>query len=135
MVQTLLFITTMQHPEVLAYSKFSKKFFNNYSSCGFTDENRVNLISDHIPIHKKPVKDEEFAFYLAGLIEGDGFINDKAINITIAFHLNDAPLAYYIKKRIGYGVIDKLKNKNVLVYRANLQGCIVIAKLINGIMW
>ena len=135
MVQTLLFITTMQHPEVLVYGNFSKNFFNNYSSCGFTDENRVNLVSDHIPIHKKPVKDEEFAFYLAGLIEGDGSIKNKAINITIAFHLNDAPLAYYIKKRIGYGVIDKLKNKNALIYRANLEGSIVIAKLINGILW
>ena len=28
-----------------------------------------------------------------------------------------------------------MKNKNALIYRANLQGCIVIAKLINGIMW
>ena len=54
------------------------------------------------------------------------------ISITITFHHLDAPLAYYIKKRIGYGVVDKVKNKNALVYRANLEGSIVIAKLING---
>jgi hypothetical protein len=69
---------------------------------------------------------------LAGLIEGDGYINKKVINITIVFYQLDAPLAYYIKKRIGYGVVDKIKNKNALLYRANLEGSIVIAKLING---
>jgi hypothetical protein len=44
----------------------------------------------------------------------------------------DAPLAYYIKKRIGYGIVDKVKDKNALLYRANLEGSIVIAKLMNG---
>ncbi len=93
---------------------------------------KVNIVSDHIPIHKKPVSDDEFGSYLAGLIEGDGYINKKVISITIVFHQLDAPLAYFIKKRIGYGVVDKIKNKNALLYRANLEGSIVIAKLING---
>jgi hypothetical protein len=93
---------------------------------------KVKIISDHLPIYKKPVSDEEFGYYLAGLIEGDGYINKKAINLTISFHRLDAPLAYYIKKRIGYGVVDKVKDKNALIYRANLEGSIVIAKLING---
>ena len=69
---------------------------------------------------------------MAGLIDGDGYINKKVINITIGFSQLDAPLAYYIKKRIGYGVVEKIKDKNALVYRANLEGSIVIAKLING---
>lgn len=54
------------------------------------------------------------------------------INITICFQNLDAPLAYYIKKRIGYGIVDSIKDKNALLYRANLKGSIVIAKLING---
>lgn len=74
----------------------------------------------------------EFGSYLAGLIEGDGYINKKVINITICFHNLDAPLAYYIKKRIGHGIVDKIKDKNALLYRANLKGSIEIAKLING---
>jgi hypothetical protein len=53
-------------------------------------------------------------------------------NITIAFHRTDAPLAYYIKKRIGHGKVANIKGKNALIYRANLKGSIVIAKLING---
>lgn len=114
------------HPEVLG-------FYLLYSTKSFVCEGeKVNTISDHIPIHKKPVSEDEFGYYLAGLIEGDGYINKKVIGITIAFHRLDASLAYYIKKRVGHGVVDKVKNKNALVYRANLEGSIVIAKLING---
>jgi hypothetical protein len=93
---------------------------------------KVNIISNHRPAHKKPVSEDEFGSYLAGLIEGDGFINKKILNITIAFHELDVNLAYYIKKRIGYGVVGKIKNKNAYLYRANLKGSVEIAKLING---
>lgn len=111
------------HPEVL----------RQYSTKSFECEGeKVNIISDHLPVYKKPVSDEEFGFYLAGLIEGDGYINNKVINITISFSNLVAPLAYFIKKRIGFGIVDKVKNKNALLYRANLKGSIVIAKLING---
>lgn len=54
------------------------------------------------------------------------------MQVTISFHLLDAPLAYYIKSRIGYGTVSKIKNRNAYEYRANLKGSIVIAKLING---
>ncbi len=93
---------------------------------------KVNIVSNHIPVHKKPISDDDFGFYLAGLIEGDGHINKKVINITIAFHELDVSLAYYIKKRIGYGVVVKIKDKKAFIYRANLEGSIVRAKLING---
>ncbi len=72
---------------------------------------KVNTISDHIPIHKKTVSEDEFGYYLAGLIEGDGYINKKVIGITIAFHRLDASLAYYIKKRVGHGWWIRLKIK------------------------
>ena len=72
------------------------------------------------------------ASFLVGVIDGDGYINKKVISITITFHHLDAPLAYYIKKRIGYGIVDNVKDKNAFIYRANLEGSIVIAKLING---
>lgn len=103
----------------------------NYSSspCG---EN-IPIISDHVPTHKKPVSDEEFGSYLAGLIEGDGYIClVGSPNFIISFHNNDAPLAYYIKKRVGFGTVSKVKDKNALIYRANKSGTIKIAQLING---
>lgn len=101
----------------------------NYSS----SQENIPIISDHVPTHKKPVRDEEFGSYLAGLIEGDGYIClVGSPNFTISFHVNDAPLAYYIKKRVGFGTVSKVKDKNALIYRANKSGTIKIAQLING---
>ena len=61
----------------------------NYSS----SEN-ISLISDHVPTHKKPINDEEFSSYLAGLIEGDGSFSKHGHTVKITFHSNDVPLAY-----------------------------------------
>lgn len=67
-------------------------------------------ISDHIYCkNSKPETDEQFGYYLAGLIEGDGYFGDH--RFEIAFHKEDAFLAYYIKKRIGYGSVLNLKIK------------------------
>lgn len=93
---------------------------------------KIKNINIHRPIHRKPITDNEFGAYLAGLIEGDGSIKTEGINITIAFYILDAPLAYYIKKRIGYGKISSIKGKNVLIYNSNKAGAIKISKLING---
>jgi hypothetical protein len=60
--------------------------------------NRIKFISFYVPIHRKPLNDEELGFYLAGFIEGDGYFGDNRIEIV--FHEKDAPLAYYIKKNI-----------------------------------
>jgi len=58
------------------------------------------FINDHLKKHKKPETEEEFGYYLAGLIEGDGYIGGR--RIEIAFHIDDISSAFYIKKRIGY---------------------------------
>nr|UEV87076.1 hypothetical protein [Grifola frondosa] len=89
------------------------------------------LISDHLKKHNKPQNDEELGYYLAGLIEGDGYIGDH--RVEIAFHMDDISSAYYIKKRIGYGSVLFLKNKNsvryVLRHKVGLE---IIFSLING---
>ena len=51
---------------------------------------------------------------MAGLIEGDGWFAKKALHIIFAY--NDITLAYYIKKRIGYGNVYKIKNKKAVRY-------------------
>jgi hypothetical protein len=51
------------------------------------------FISDHLKKHKKPETEEEFGYYLAGLIEGDGYIGGR--RIEIAFHIDDVSSAYY----------------------------------------
>lgn len=89
------------------------------------------LISDHLDKHRKPETIEELGYYLAGLIEGDGYIGDN--RIEIAFHMDDISSAYYIKKRIGYGSILYLKGKNSVRYvLRHIIGLEKVFNLING---
>ena len=79
----------------------------------------------------KPLTEKEFGYYLAGLIEGDGSFQKR--QVIICFHELDAPLAYYIKKRIGYGTVTKIKNKKAVKYVvSHSKGLKIIAELING---
>jgi hypothetical protein len=88
-------------------------------------------ISDHLIKHNKPETDEEFGYYLAGLIEGDGYFGDH--RFEIAFNKEDTFLAYYIKKRIGYGSVLSLKNKNSVRYvLRHSEGLKRVLDLVNG---
>jgi len=88
-------------------------------------------ISDHVIKHTKPKTDEEFGYYLAGLIEGDGYFGDH--RFEIAFNKEDTFLAYYIKKRIGYGSVLSLKNKHSVKYvLRHSEGLKKVLDLVNG---
>lgn len=92
----------------------------------------VNEISIHVPKHLKPLSELEFGHYLAGLIDGDGYFSNK-LQLVIAFNESDASLAYYIKQRIGYGNVYKIKNKKaVILVISNYIGLIKVLNLING---
>jgi hypothetical protein len=92
----------------------------------------VKQISIHVPRHLKPVSEDQFGHYLAGLIEGDGHFSSQQ-QLVIVFHSLDASLAYYIKKRLGFGNIKKVKDKNafILVLAAR-KGLEKVINLING---
>ena len=92
----------------------------------------VKLISDHVPKHLKPVNDESFGHYLAGLIEVSGQFNSTQ-QLVIEFNFLDASLAYYIKNRLGFGSVKKVKDKNafLLVISAK-KGIEKVIHLING---
>lgn len=99
---------------------------NNY-----TNYFNLPLISEHVPIHKTNLNDNDFGYFLAGLIEGDGWFGTKELHII--FSENDISLAYYIKKKIGYGHIYKIKNKKAVRYICkNKKGMSIILSLING---
>lgn len=68
----------------------------------------IKFISDHKHKHLKPLNDEQFGHYLAGLIDGDGHFSSKQ-QLVIVFHSSDVSLAYFIKKRLGYGNVKKVK--------------------------
>ena len=52
---------------------------------------------------------------LAGLIDSDGHIS-KIPQLVISYNEVDVSVAYYIKNKIGYGVVRKVKGKNAWVY-------------------
>lgn len=104
------------------------------SSETIREDPKVKMVSDHLGSFNRYKSDDEFGYYLAGLIEGDGHF---AINNTqvIAFHIKDISLAYYIKKRLGYGIISKVKDKEAVLLRVcSKAGILRVVNLVNGKM-
>ena len=92
----------------------------------------VRRVSDHVPKHLKPLNNNQLGYYLAGLIDGDGHFS-KAQQLVIVFSYPDAFLAYYLKEKLGYGNVKKLKDKNAyLLIIANKKGMLHVISLING---
>lgn len=92
----------------------------------------INFLSVHVPKHSKPINDNQFGHYLAGLIDGDGHFSSEQ-ELIIAFHLSDASLAYYVKKRLGFGSVKKVQDKNIfLLIIFSTKGIEKALNLING---
>jgi len=97
----------------------------------YTNYKFLPLISEHVPNHKSNLTDDEFGYFLAGLIEGDGWFGNKELHIIFAEE--DTSLAYYIKKRIEHGNVYKIKDKKAVRYICkNTNGLSLILSLING---
>ena len=90
----------------------------------------LEKISDHLG-KRRELNEEEWGDYLAGLIDGDGWIGEN--NITIEFNELDASLAYEIKKEIGYGRVYKIEGKRAVRYELRKkEGLIKLMGMING---
>lgn len=103
----------------------TKNTYNSYLN--------LPLISQHVPSPAKiaNLKDSEFGYFLAGLIEGDGWFGNNELHIIFAE--NDISLAYSIKSRIGHGHVYKIKDKRAVRYICkNKIGLSIILSLING---
>jgi hypothetical protein len=88
-----------------------------------------------VATHLKPLNDEQFGHYLAGLIDGDGHFSSEATKqqLVIVFSSPDVKLAYYIKEVIGFGNVKKVKDKNAYLYIiSNKEGLFRVINLING---
>ena len=96
------------------------------------DAENINPVSVHVPTHLKPANDHQFGHYLAGLIDGDGHFSSKQ-QLVIVFHSLDVSLAYYIKKRLVFGSVKKVKDKKafILIIAAK-KGIEKVLTLING---
>ena len=90
----------------------------------------TKILSIHKPTKKIYLSYSLFSHYLAGLIDGDGHIS-KIGQIVICFNEKDLENAYFIKGRIGYGKIRKIKNKKAYNYIvSNSKGISYISALI-----
>lgn len=98
-----------------AGNNFKIKFGTSETLCNETVVNLENVkpVSVHVPKHLKPLNDEQFGHYLAGLIDGDGHFSSKQ-QLVIVFHTLDVSLAYYIKEKVGFGNVKKLKIKMLI---------------------
>ncbi|CAF3567988.1 unnamed protein product, partial [Fusarium graminearum] len=95
----------------------------------------IKNISIHVATHLKPLNDEQFGHYLAGLIDGDGHFSSEATKqqLVIVFSSPDVKLAYYIKEVIGFGNVKKVKDKNAYLYIiSNKEGLFRVINLINA---
>jgi hypothetical protein len=92
----------------------------------------VKAISVHNSKHLKPISDNQFGHYLAGLIDGDGHFSSQQ-QLVIVFSGLDVSLAYYIKERIGFGNVRKVKDRNAyLLIVSKVEGLTKVINLING---
>lgn len=99
--------------------------------------NTYNNISVHVPRHVRPLNDVCLGYYLAGLIDGNGYFTltraNSALQLIIEFDNNDVKLAYLLKSMIGFGKVKKVKDKNGYIYVIdNKDGISKVLHLING---
>ncbi len=122
--------------------KISFNWFKNYQQETYLAQNfafkhttlqkcfySTNKILPHHP-EKPKLSDDEFGYYLAGLIEGDGHFSKR---LEIIFHEKDIAYIHSIRTRIGYGSIYKVKDKRA--YKLSIgskQGFTRIWELVNG---
>jgi len=122
-----LYFTRLSAGNFFCFSTMAKAVTKNTYNKYF----ELPKISEYIPIHNSNLNDKDFGYFLAGLIEGDGWFGKKELHVI--FSENDASLAYLIKKRIGHGNVYNMKNKRAVRYICkNKQGISTILSLING---
>lgn len=87
----------------------------------------IQAITEHAPKAQKPFTKEQFAHFLAGIIDAHGHI-DTLGYIQIVLNKKDVSVAYYIKQRIGYGSVNKIKGKASYLFTCSHSKGIKIIK-------
>jgi hypothetical protein len=119
--------------------KIKNKFFCEGTKGTTSSKKQLNFTFStftHAPMAIGSVKREcLFGSYLAGLIEGDGYIsinNKNRVIIGITFNLKDKPFAVKLLGMIGKGFIAKRKTSSIeLRFSSKVSLCRIIT-LING---
>jgi len=85
---------------------------------GSSETTRENIfLSIHKPNHKYPLNNNQYGYYIAGLIDGDGYISRKLDQnkIVICFNKKDISLAYLLKSFLNNGKVNSIDNSVNLV--------------------
>lgn len=123
----LLLNKLFYNPKYLIYLEY----FNCSSLGTKTTKSITPSISPHAPKALKPKTKEEFAYFMAGLIDADGHI--AKTQITITFHIRDIASAYYFKKIVGSGSVRPRKKEKACDYRcSSVVGRVLITDLIRN---
>jgi len=107
---------------------FLNSFLNHYFSI-YTKLNKTNIFPNKLETKI------DIGSYLAGLIEGDGYIsitNKNTIILGITFNIKDKPLANKLLNYIGKGSIINRKNNSIELRFSALKSLEIIINLING---
>ena len=113
-------------------SETTRNDINYISNKGFLSGARRFFISEHRPTHLKPLNKEQLGYYLAGLLDGDGYFDHKGY-VVIAYDLKDRSAANWLKSEIGYGSVSDIKNKNgVKLVISHTEGIKIVIDMING---
>ena len=119
--------TSAEHPLLLSITDNTKSIYHYIGKIISPNE----YISDHLKSKNKPQNDNDFGYYLTGLIEGAGNIESRKIEIR--FPLSEISTAYSLKKQIGYGKVQINKNEELVLFVVNNSaGLEKIFSLING---
>lgn len=90
-------------------------FRHNNKALFFLYKKKHMTVSIHKPKTQKTDEISFFSYLLAGLIDSDGHFS-KIPQSVIPFHEKEMHLPYYLKKKIGYGTVSKIKKKRAVKY-------------------
>lgn len=130
----------LNNPDTL--SKVTKAYFTKsqvsslskkYYSTATTLVNKCSIDTENINYETDIIK--HLPSYLAGLIEGDGYIsitNQNRVILGITFNIKDKPLAEKLLKYLGKGFIAIRKTNCIELRISEKKTLIRIVNLING---
>ena len=107
-----------------------------YKNLNFSLINIKNLLLKNYSINRQ-IKNNDLilSYYLAGLIEGDGYIsinNKNKVILGITFNIKDLYLAENFLNYFGQGFIVKRKTNSIELRITSVKVLKKIIKLING---
>jgi hypothetical protein len=125
-------MTDFKSNNYLDYNYNKNSFYKDY----LTVETKIIKLSNIIiNIPNKLIHNLNIGFYLAGLIEGDGYIyitKEDRVILGITFNIKDKPLADKLLEYIGKGSIAKRKTNSIELRFSALNSLKIIVNLING---